>query len=316
MPSNAPDPKDPYWWADPVTKEKLQADPAGALRARGINVSPNTPLALIQEVLRITTLLWVDGYAVPVERFHIDPSDEGLLFGKGVWESTRTLRGSPWLWDYHLERMKKTIDILKINVNPDRLPTREQVEKYVSVLTAQDVIIRVNATMGRPGNVGMVWMSAALKPLPMASFRVEKRTSPVFKDHPYLLWKTFNYAGRLHTGATGFAAGFDSSLMVDADDNILEAAHANVFFRFKDGWATPKDDGQFLPGTVREYLLKTQPMPIEEMTIPYSRVPEIEEAFVTNSNVGITPLTLIGTHAIPVGQATQDLIASLGLNKQ
>ncbi|MGL6076405.1 MAG: aminotransferase class IV [Fimbriiglobus sp.] len=314
-PVTQPDPTDPYWWAEGGLKEALLRNPSMVLKDRGVNVPANMPLPLVQEMLRITMLLWVDGYAVPVNRFHIDPMDEGILFGKGVWESTRTVNRSPWLWDYHLARMTKTMKLLGINVAPERLPTADQIEKYVSVLTMQDIIIRVNASMGRPGKPGMVWMSATMKAMPMDTFRVQKRRAAVFKDHPYLLWKTFNYAGRLYAGAAAFVPGaFDSALMVDDDDNILEAAHANVFFRFADGWVTPADNGMFLPGTVREYILKTQPFPVKEETVHYSRVPEILEAFATNSNVGITPLTQIDGHAIPAGADTKALIAKLGLN--
>ena len=113
-------------------------------------------------------------------------------------------------------------------------------------------------------------MSASLRPLPMTAFRVQKRLSPVLSGQPYLTWKTFNYAGRLAVGKEANGAGYDSSLMVDPDDNVLEAAHANVFLRFDEGWRTPTADTQlFLPGTVRDYLLQTQPVPIEEATIPY-----------------------------------------------
>lgn len=307
-------PRDDYWWAEGAHKARLQADPLAVLRERGVNVPADTPIAIVNEALRIVSLLWVDGYAVPVEKFHIDPADEGLLFGRGVWESTRTVQGAPWLWDLHLDRMRHTLALLDINVAAERLPDAKQVAQYVRALTAQDVIIRVNATAGRPGQQGMVWMSASLRPLPMTAFRLQKRLSPVLTGQPYLTWKTFNYAGRLAVGKEAFSAGFDSSLMVDPADNVLEAAHANIFLRFDEGWRTPTADAKlFLPGTVRDHLLKTQPVPVEEATIPYARVAEAREGFLTNSNIGIVPLTQIDGHHYPVGAATQEIIAKLGL---
>jgi len=307
-------PRDEYWWAEGAHKARLQADPVAVLRERGVNVPQNTPATIVNEALRIVSLLWVDGYAVPVEKFHIDPADEGLLFGRGVWESTRTVQGSPWLWELHLERMRRTLELLEINVAPGRLPDAKQVAQYVRALTSQDVIVRVNATAGRPGQPGMVWMSASLRPLPVAGFRLQRRLSPVLSGQPYLTWKTFNYAGRLAVGKEAFAAGFDSSLMVDPDGNVLEAAHANIFLRFDEGWRTPAAaDKLFLPGTVREYLLATQPVPVEEAIIPYARLGEVREGFLTNRNIGVVPLTQIDGHHYPVGDATREVAGKLGL---
>lgn len=62
-------PRDDYWWAEGAHKARLQADPLAVLRERGVNVPANTPIAIVNEALRIVSLLWVDGYAVPVEKF-------------------------------------------------------------------------------------------------------------------------------------------------------------------------------------------------------------------------------------------------------
>jgi 4-amino-4-deoxychorismate lyase len=314
MPPATPTPGDEFWWADGDYKGRLKANPVAMLGDRGVNVPADTDPRIVSEALRIVSLLWVDGYAVSVDKFRIDPADEGLLLGKGVWESTRTVGGSPWLWDLHLERMRHTIALLGINVKPERLPDAKAVAQYVQALTSQDVVVRLNATHGRPGHPGMVWMSASLRPLPHTSFRLQKKRSPVLTGQPYLMWKTFHYAARMHVGADAHAAGFDSSLMVDPDDNVLEAAHANVFLRFEnDGWLTPAANDQFLPGTVRQYLLQAQPIPVREATIPYSRVTEAKEAFLTNSNIGIVPLTQVDATTFTVGDGTRELIQKLGL---
>jgi len=98
-------------------------DPLAALKARGIDLPSDLPAGVAHEVLRLVTLLWLDGKIVPRSDFRIDPFDEGLLFGKGIWESTRTFDGVPWLWDAHLDRLKHTATELGIAVPPERLPS-------------------------------------------------------------------------------------------------------------------------------------------------------------------------------------------------
>lgn len=283
-------------------------DPADILRERGINLPASLSPQIVREFARVVTSLWVDGRIVPVDRFHIDPSDEGLLFGRGAWESTRTIGGAPWLWPLHIDRLRHTADLLGIPVAPERLPDSEQVRAHVRSLTSQDVIVRLNATAGRPGAPGLVWMSTAPLPHTPPSVRLRTCPSPVRKGLAYLTLKTFQYATRLRIGQQAAQDGFDSALLIDTDGNLLEASHANIFFRLADGWVTPLADGGLLPGTVRHYLLKNAPLPISERTIPQIELREAREAFVTNSNVGIVPVTGIDDITLPIGEETQLLM--------
>ena len=101
---------------------------------------------------------------IPLDKFSIDPADEGLLFGRGVWESTRTFDGTPWLWPLHLERLTRSAEILHIDLAPARLPDEAKIAAHVRSLTNQDVIVRLNVTAGRPGKPGLVWMSTRRSP--------------------------------------------------------------------------------------------------------------------------------------------------------
>jgi branched-subunit amino acid aminotransferase/4-amino-4-deoxychorismate lyase len=308
MTPQQPVPVDEWGWASPQLKQQLLSDPAAVLKDRGLTVPADLPLPIVHEFVRVMFLLWVEGRILPLEQFTIDPADEGLLFGRGVWESTRTIGGTPWLWPLHIDRLRRTAELLSINVAPERLPDSKQVGEYVRALTGQDVVVRLNVTAGRPGKTGIVWMSAAAQPYPVSSVRLRTCRSPVQKGQEYLTLKTFQYATRLRIGQQAAQAGFDTALLLDAEGNLLEAAHANLFVRLPDGWATPTADGGLLPGTVRQYLLEHAPLPIREQTIPQTLLGQVQEAFVTNSNVGIVPVTQIDGHAFPVGSETRNLI--------
>lgn len=297
-----------WWWAETGALERYQQDAIGILAERGVRVSPETPRDTINEVLRIVSLLWVDGSIRPVERFYLDPGDEGLLFGRGVWESTRTSNGVPWLWPWHLDRLRKTAQLLGIPLNPERLPSQEQVTSYVRQLTTSDVVIRLNVTAGRPGQEGLVWMTAALQPVAPTAIRLKTVVNPVQNHQPYLLWKTFQYATRLRVGQEAALAGFDSALLIDAQGLVLEAAHANVFARFANGWQTPAANGGLLPGTVRQFLLRQSPLKITEAPIHVSTLSQAQELFVTNSNHGIVPVTQIDDRSYPIGSETTHLM--------
>ena len=299
---------DDLWWAAPAIKTKLRHDPVAWLREQGMNVAADLPLPVVHEIVRVLWLLYVDGRLVPRDQFVIDPFDEGLLFGRGVWESTRTFGGMPWLWDAHVERLLSTAKLLNIAIDPARIPGAGLVMQYVRTLTNMDVVLRLNLTAGAPGRPGMVWMSSGFLPQPIEKVTLKTMTSPVAKDQPYLLWKTFQYATRLQIGQSARPDGYDSTLLLDDRGQILEAAHANIFFRLPEGWATPVADGGLLPGTVRRFLLEHSPYPARETAIPASRLGEVQEVFVTNSNVGLVPVTRIDGHDYPIGAETSELL--------
>ncbi len=299
----------PFHWAPPATRDRMLRDPVGVLNALGVKPPDGTPLPILHDLIRINGLLWRPGEIVAREAFAIDPADEGLLFGRGVWESTRTAGGVPWLWAEHLDRLRHTAALLDIDLTPHPLPDARQVATFVRALTTHmDVVLRLNVTAGSPGRSGQLWMTAQVPPAPVNSLRLETRANALREEHPHLSWKTFHYAYRFRTGAQARRNGFDSSLLLDAAGNVLEASHANIFLRFDTGWETPSaDGGLLLPGTVRGHLLRHSPVPVREAVIHSSRFADVREAFVTNSNMGIIPVTAIDAHPLPVGDATIQL---------
>ena len=299
---------DPFPWASADLRTRLVADPAGVLAGRGLTVPPDFPPAVLHEYIRVAHLLWVEGKLVPTDQFHIDPADEGLLFGRGVWESTRTVNGDPWLWPLHTDRLRQSAAVLGIDLAPDRVPSVSQVADYVRRLTTQDVVVRLNASAGPAGRPGLVWMSCAPLAHPAKQIRLKSVTNPVSKGQAYLILKTFQYATRLRLGQQVAGNGFDSALVLDAAGNVQEAAHANIFIRLPDGWVTPTADGGFLPGTVRHHVLVAAPIKVQEITVPYGLLASAREVFATNSNAGIVPVTRIDDYQYSVGPETVQLM--------
>jgi branched-subunit amino acid aminotransferase/4-amino-4-deoxychorismate lyase len=298
-------------WGTPQPQDRRR-DPADVLKEEGIEVPADCPPHVMHELARMVSLLWLNGQLISREQFYIDPSDQGLLFGRGLWECTRTFGGVPWLWPLHLERLRHTAGVLDIDLVPERLPDSNQVTAFVRALTGMDVVVRLNVTAGRPGKAGVVWMTAVLPPSPMAAIRLQTCRGAVPTGHPDITWKTFQYGARLNAGKRARQAGFDNALLLDAEGNLLEAANANIFVRLPDGWATPAaGDDRLLPGTVRRHLLENASLSIREQTIPYTLLSEVREAFLTNSNVGIVPVVQIDEMTFPAGTETRVLVRSM-----
>lgn len=295
-------------WASPELKTRIMSNPVMALAERGINIGIDLPQPIVEEFLRVAHLLWVDGKITPIDKFYIDPGDEGLLFGRGVWESTRTVNGKPWLWALHLDRIVKSAQALRIGYNSAHLPSADVVTEFVKHCTTQDVLVRLNISAGRVGKPGMIWMSLAPQMLPSRGLKLKSIKNPVEKGQLYLTLKTFQYATRLKLGQEVAQTGFDTALILDENQNVMEASHANIFFKFPEGWVTPQADGGFLPGTVRQVLLGQTQIPIKERIVAYAELNTALEVFVTNSNVGIVPVVGIDNLTFGIGTETQQLM--------
>jgi len=314
MSQPTPDADLDLWWANDSQKEQIAANAWEFVKQQGIVLPANLPLRVIHEVAGLVSMVWVDGQPTPRGEFHIDPFDDGLLFGRGVWESTRTVKGYPWLWSMHVHRMEHTAQVLNFKLDPERIPTREQVREFVHSLTDMEVVIRVNVSAGVPGYPGRVWMTASLPPKPVTSVSLCTTRYPFLKSQPYLVWKTFQYATRLQINQDAKKAGFDSALLLDEDENILEAVQANIFLRMPDGWITPTADGGLLPGTTRQFLMTKGPYPVREQAIPVNLLRAAQEVYITGSNVGITPVTRIDDYQYPIGPETQQLLVWIEQN--
>ena len=85
-------------------------------------------------------------------------------------------------------------------------------------------------------------------------------------------------------------------LIVDLDDEVLEAAHANVWIVEGRDLITPPLDGRLLPGTARAGLLRDPPAGLEprEEPITLERLAAADELLLSSSIRGLHPAGLAG----------------------
>src|SRR4051812_44115505 len=61
-------------------------------------------------------LVFLNGQLVPEERAVVSVFDRSFLYGDGLFETMRVVRGKPFRWEQHLERLQSGADYLKINL--------------------------------------------------------------------------------------------------------------------------------------------------------------------------------------------------------
>lgn len=101
------------------------------------------------------------------------------------------------------------------------------------------------------------------------------------------------------------ASGFDDILWVNGDGELAEATWANIFLIGRTGdlveIATPPSSSGLLLGIVRRRiteLLTISKIPVTERVITLEEVPRFDEAFLTSSIRGLSPVSQIGKHRL------------------
>ena len=110
--------------------------------------------------------------------------------------------------------------------------------------------------------------------------------------------------------------GADEAVMLTVDGAIAEASRANIFLVKNSALWTPSLDAGILPGITRAVVLElseTAGMVSNEATIEPDRLETADEVFVTNSVVGILPVSEWDSrqYAVP-GPKTTELINLYG----
>lgn len=234
--------------------------------------------------------------------------DSGYLLGDGVWEGLRVKDGAVAFLDEHLKRLyagAKTID-MDIGLTKDELTTR-----LFDCLKAQDMTDGVHIRL-------MVTRGIKKTPYQGPRFTITKPTIVIIPEYkapvPEVIEKGLSLF-TVHVRRTGPAeqdqklnshsklncilaciqadkAGADEGLMLDAD-GFVATCNSTHFFIVRDGevWTSPPD--YCLGGITRGNIIRVcreAGIPVHEKRFSLFDVYSADEAFVTGTFAGVTPV--------------------------
>jgi branched-subunit amino acid aminotransferase/4-amino-4-deoxychorismate lyase len=259
--------------------------------------------------MAISNLIWWDGRACPAEEFRVHPAAEGLLYGQGVFETTRTVAGMPFLWKAHLDRLARSSAVAGINLENVTLPTEEDVRAFVDALGEGDVAVRLNVAAIGAGGRESTWMfarkiSVLNRPIRLAV----ERARLIGMDDAWANHKTFQYLTRHLAYRSALAKGFDDAVMLSPADEVLETAHANIFVRFEDEWWTPSVEEGVLPGTLRGLMVAEKRLAIRVSPITLDELMDADEVVISNSVRGVVSVSEIDGRSFAITAEGERLV--------
>ncbi len=225
--------------------------------------------------------------------------DEGLFFGRGVFETIR-IGTSPWFLPEHVARLNHGAAALGL---ASRVET-QSLSRFVTENGLRDCALRVSLTAEN--------LILSVRPVPYTQADRETgvrvmlgagRRNPF---DPLVGLKTMGYASNLLERERAVASGCREAILLNTEGCLAEGSASNLFF-VRDGVVhTPSCACGLLPGIVRMFVLSS--LPVVEGAYGLGTLISAEEVFVTNSLMGVMGVRELLGHALwPVGPIARRL---------
>ncbi len=255
----------------------------------------------------------------------VPTDDRGFCYGHGLFETARLDKGVIPLWGLHLSRLTRGARALGLSVDVELLG--HYLEQLMEVCPGNG-IIKVIVTAGNGGRG--YYRDPVLQPnyvlqwFPLPSHPSNYRYEGVsLKLCEHRLPLAPRLAGIKHLNRLDQVIAraewddeYPEGLLLDQQQNVIEAVSSNLFFYSGGTWFTPKLDQCGVFGVMRQYLLesllKNSGYSVEEIKCSEAQLLTAEEVFICNSVVGIWPVVALENKSIwPVGQHTIGVQRSL-----
>jgi len=250
-------------------------------------------------------MLNYNGNLVAFEDVKITPDNRAYKYGDSVFETIKVINGKLVFWEEHYFRLMASMRMLrmKIPMNFTLEFLEKEILKTVKV-TNSNTTLRIRLTITRKDGGFYLPLTNEI------DYLIEYREIRFITKDNYKvdLFKDFYlYSGHLstiktnnkliHTLASIFAKenDLDNCILLNERKGIVEATNATLFLIKGNTIKTPLLSEGCLKGIAREKVIKiiesNNDYDIEETVISPFEIQKADEVFITNSIIGIQPIT-------------------------
>lgn len=264
-------------------------------------------------------LIYINGDLVSRDEAKISVFDSGYLVGDGVWDAVRLHKGTFIFLDEHLDRLFQGAKAIGLSLGMTR---EEIVSALVETVQANDMYTGVHVrfmftrgikktpsqdprlTISGPNLVIIAEHKEANPEVRKAGIRLH--TSAVRRGSPDYLDPRLNCHSKLHEVIAliqALDAGADEALMLDIN-GFVSTCNATNFFIVRSGEVWTSTGQYCMNGVTRGQVIKLcreNDIPVWEKNFSLTDVYDADEAFVTGTFGGLTPVTTIDGRIIGDG---------------
>ena len=251
-----------------------------------------------------------NGSLIPEENPVLTHNNRGLKYGDALFESFRCVHGSLLFWEDHYFRLMATMRILRMEIPMEFTMEylQEEILRTVRANGQESAAARVRLTVFRkdgglyaPKTHDISFLiETGLLDSPFYLLREEGYEVELFKD--FLVnrdmlstLKTSNKV--LHVVASVYAKenGYANCLLLNTDKQVVEGINGNLFLVQGNVVKTPPLADGCLEGIIRKKVMEivtaTEGLELLESSISPFELQKSDEMFLTNSIMGIQPIS-------------------------
>jgi branched-chain amino acid aminotransferase len=281
-----------------------------------------------------TLLVYVNGALVPRAEATVSVFDAGFSMGDGVWEGLRLHRGRLIFLEQHLDRLIAGAASIRFNPPLDRAAIEAALARTLEANAMTDgAHLRLMVTRGLKTDVNQdprnaigvptVVITAEYKAAPARArgWGLSLHTSSIRCTGPEMFDMRLNSHSRLNLIRAlleAIDAGADEALMLDPH-GAVSSCNATNFFFVRGGEVLTSTGAWCFNGITRGHVIalcRENAIPLNVGDFDLAQARAAEEAFVTGTLGGLTPVASIDGHAMsaspgPVTERLTDLYEAL-----
>lgn len=251
-------------------------------------------------------------------------TDRGFQYGDGLFETISVIHGKPRLWERHLARLQ--LGCLRLNIPmPDSRLLHDEVVRVGQ--GAERCVVKLIVTRGsggrgyRPPQPAMPTRVVIRYPFPdypaaNASEGVSLRLcETTLACNPRLAGiKHLNRLEQVLARSEWEGNEIAEGVMLDGEGNLIEGTMSNIFLIKEGVLHTPDLSRCGVAGIMRDLVLEQAvalQMPIKIGQLPAQLLAQAEELLITNSLIGIWPVSRCDDLHYQPGPVTRQLQQSL-----
>lgn len=236
----------------------------------------------------------IDGKIERIEENRIYIS-EAFNFGFSLFETILVRDGRLIIFDRHIERLNRSLELLGIKHRFDSANLKADAEKVIEINNFKNGALKILASKAGEEIKTVITLRDADYSDELYQRGYKLKFSKVRRNQDSILHriKSANFLENILEKNRAADEGYDDALFLNVDSYLAETSVSNLFF-VKDGKLyTPSDDCGLLKGTVRDLILEiaeSEQIETEEGKYRVNDLENADEVFVTNSLMGVMPV--------------------------
>ena len=250
------------------------------------------------------------------EQSNISIFNRNFQYGDGLFETCVVNNNQILFWEKHLSRLDIGCRKLKIKNIEEEIWLKD-IKKALSLTSKKNCVLKLILSRGNSQRgysysddilpVRVVIVSEMKNVQAKESFSLEYASSG-YHSNPNLAG--IKHCNRIEQILARSSLKRDEAIMLDENQNIISVTQGNIYFIFGQSLVTPKLDRCGVIGSRRSLILELAELielNVEQGNVSMNDAKKADEAFISNSIMGIKSVNSIEEYQLPKKMITEQI---------